>query len=397
MRKQRVVITGMGIVCANAGNSKEFAKALFEGKSGIRTCHAFDTTGLSTDCFGEVSALQAKNRFTELLEKSTKEMMDSAGVTSSMINRWGRNCRMFFGTLIFSSDYFYRHSLAKCKEQPADDEIARINEYTDYAKELTGVRGNVNVISASCASGTTAIGMAFDYLRSGLCESAVAGGVDSLSLVTAYGFNALKNMSSSVCNPFDQTRDGITIGECGAMFLFETLEHAKARGAKIIGEIAGYAIGNDAYHITSPEPHGNGAYHTMQEALADAGITASDIDYINAHGTGTLINDDMELKAIERLLENTDHTVSVSSTKALLGHCMGASGAIELASILLSIKEEKYIPMPNLQKSIVQNKQIRMMSNTSSLWINYALSNSFAFGGNSAAIVVKRYEGDGTA
>ena len=135
----------------------------------------------------------------------------------------------------------------------------------------------------------------------------------------------------------------------------------------------------------------------MQEALADAGITASDIDYINAHGTGTLINDDMELKAIERLLENTDHTVSVSSTKALLGHCMGASGAIELASILLSIKEEKYIPMPNLQKSIVQNKQIRMMSNTSSLWINYALSNSFAFGGNSAAIVVKRYEGDGTA
>jgi 3-oxoacyl-[acyl-carrier-protein] synthase II len=268
-----------------------------------------------------------------------------------------------------------------------------MNDFTNYAKEILGVKGASEIISASCASGTTAAGMALDYIRAGLCDCAVVGGVDSLSIVTAYGFNSLKSLSGGVCNPFDEERDGINIGECGALFLFESLEHAQKRNAKIYCEVAGYALGNDAYHITSPEPNGEGAYNTMKAALDDAGIKATDIDYINAHGTGTTINDSMETKAIEKLFANVGKNIAVSSTKSLIGHCMGASGAVELASIILSMQYKKYIPMPNLKKNILNAENIQVSNKTFDLNIDYAISNSFAFSGNSAALIVKSFKG----
>ena len=160
-------------------------------------------------------------------------MLNDAQICRDDIISWGKKCRMFFGTLIFSSHYFYRHSLAK-KDGKADNFIAHMNDFSNYAKEILGVKGAAEIISSSCSSGTTAAGMALDYIRAGLCKS----------------------LSGSICNPFDENRDGINIGECGALFLFESLEHAK--------------------------------------------ISAADIDYINAHGTGTLINDYMETKAIEK-------------------------------------------------------------------------------------------------
>lgn len=388
----RVVITGMGVVCGNANDKDEFAEACFQGMTGIKSCKSFDTNGLSTSFFGEIENLDNDTRFFTILKKSAEAMMTDAKISRKDIISWGNKCRMFLGTLIFSSHYFYRHSLSK-RENEDDNFIAHMNDFTSYAKEILGVKGACEIISASCASGTTAAGMALDYIRSGLCDCAVVGGVDSLSIVTAYGFNSLKSLSGGVCNPFDEKRDGINIGECGALFLFESLEHAQKRNAKIYCEVVGYALGNDAYHITSPEPNGNGAYQTMKAALDDADIEATDIDYINAHGTGTLINDGMETKAIEKLFANIDKNISVSSTKALIGHCMGASGAIELASIILSMKNKKYIPMPKLKNNILKAENIKASNKTFDLNIDYAISNSFAFSGNSAALIVKNYEG----
>ena len=388
----RVVITGMGVVCGNANDKDEFAEACFQGMTGIKFCKSFDTNGLSTSFFGEIENLDNDTRFFTILKKSAEAMMTDAKISRKDIISWSNKCRMFLGTLIFSSHYFYRHSLSKI-ENKNDNFIAHMNDFSTYAKEILGVKGACEIISASCASGTTAAGMALDYIRSGLCECAVVGGVDSLSIVTAYGFNALKSLSGSVCNPFDEERDGINIGECGALFLFESLEHAKKRNAKIYCEVVGYALDNDAYHITSPEPNGEGAYRTMKAALDDADIEATDIDYINAHGTGTLINDGMETKAIEKLFADIDKNISVSSTKALIGHCMGASGAIELASIILSMKNKKYIPMPKLKNNILKAENIQVSDKTFDLNIDYAISNSFAFSGNSAALIIKDYEG----
>lgn len=401
--RRRVVVTGMGLAVGAVRDKEAFARLCFAGKSVIRKCSVFSTKGLSTDYFGEAEGIsedvkagtsserRANARYLELLRISAEGLLSDAGVTRKEIRNLGRSCRMFFGTLIFSADAYDRHCRAR-REGKSNASLASMNEFSAYARELLGIRGAASVISSSCASGTTAVGMAMDYIRNGLCDCAVAGGVDCLAQHTAYGFHALKSMSAGVANPFDDKRDGINIGECGALFFLESLEHAQARGAVIAGEVAGYALSNDAYHITSPRPDGEGAYRTMKDALGDAGITPGDIGYINAHGTGTVINDSMETKALEQLFGKEGREIPVSSTKSLLGHCMGASGAIELASVLLALQHQKYIPMPRLEDSIVKSKQLRLSSDTFSMEAEYVLKNSFAFSGNSSALVLRRYK-----
>jgi 3-oxoacyl-[acyl-carrier-protein] synthase II len=235
--------------------------------------------------------------------------------------------------------------------------------------------------------------MAFDYIRNDICEMAVVGGADPLTVIAAYGFNALKSLSGSVCDPYDENRDGINIGECGAFLMFESYEHAIARGAEIYCEIAGYGIGNDAYHITSPEPDGSGACRTMLSAIEDGNISADKIDYINGHGTGTAINDRMEINAINRIYGELGKKPGLSSTKALIGHCMGASGAIELVSTILSMKYGRKIYMPNIRNIISGADNADIYTEKGSADINYALSDSFAFAGNSAGILIKKYDG----
>lgn len=389
---KRVVITGIGVVCGNAGNKEEFAQAVFFGKSGIKKCAVFDTNGLLTPYFGQADSIEDKNRFYVLLKKSADEMMTDAKISMEYLSSLGRKCRMFLGSLLYSSDAYYTHSKAK-REHKECDSLAHMNDYSAYAKKITGVQGEVFISSAACASGTAAAGMALDFIRNGICDCAVVGGVDSLSIIAAYGFNALKSLSRGVCNPYDMNRDGINLGECGAFLFLESLGHALARNANIYCELTGYALGNDAYHITSPEPNGIGAYNTMLSAVNDAGILAGDIDYINGHGTGTQINDSMEIKAAEKLIAGTDKKILLSSTKSMIGHCMGASGVVELISVILSMQYGKYIPLPNLKNTIGDSDNIKTSDKTFDTDIEYSLSNSFAFAGNSASVVVKKYHG----
>lgn len=386
---KRVVITGFGAVCGNASNKDELYNVCINGVSGIRRCSAFSTEGLLTDQFGENTKIDPKNRLKKLISIPCGEMLADCGYSSEDISEMGGKCRLFYGTLLSTADSYYTHSLNKAEGISCGISLADMNNYAAYAKELLGIKGGMSVSSAACASGTTAVGMAFDYIRNGICETAVAGGADPLTIIAAYGFNALKSLSGSVCNPYDENRDGINIGECGAFFFVESLEHAIKRGAKIYCEICGYGLGNDAYHITSPAPDGSGAYAAMMSAINDGGISADDIDYINGHGTGTAINDSMEIKAVAKLFENSSKKPALSSTKALIGHCMGSSGAIELASVIMAMRHGKYIPMPRLKNPVNTDGRIFISDNTCDMDIRYALSNSFAFAGNSASILIK--------
>ena len=385
----RAVITGIGLICSNAENKNEFAQACFGGRLGLKKCKTFPTEGLSTPYFGEIYSLKQK-RFYDMLEKSLREMMTDAGIDKNYIGALGRNCRMFFGTFIYTAEAHDLRRRAK-KICAADNSIAFMNDYSAFAKKIIGVKGSVTTATTACSSSTAAVGMAFDFIRNEIFDSAVVIGADCLHMDEAYGFHALRLLSKEICNPFDKNRDGINIGECSVAFLIESLSRAENRNAKIYAEIVGCALGNDAYHIVSPEPSGKAACNVMKNALDSAQISAAEIDYINAHGTGTISNDTMELKAIEKLFAGVDKKIWVSSTKSVVGHCMGAAGAIELASVILSINHQKYIPMPNLKTPIEHGEKICMSNKTFPLKINYALSNNFAFAGNSAALVVKRF------
>ena len=361
----RVVITGMGCLAGS-----------------IKHCTVFDTTGLSTDKFAEIDGLDSENRLYDIIRRTVGDMLADTGLTKEDISGYGADCRMFFGTLLARDNAYLEHS------RSGADSLAVMNEFAVYAAGLAGVRGTVDISSASCAAGTTAIGMAFDFIRNGFCTAAVAGGAEELTQIAGFGFNCLKSLSKDVCNPYDMKRDGINIGEGGAFFMLETLDSALARKAKIYCEILGFASGNDAYHATSPEPTGEEAYHLMMNALGDAGITAGQTDYINGHGTGTMLNDSMETGALKKLYDGVEKKPFVSSTKAVIGHCMGASGAVELASVLNSMQSGEPVVMPNLTEPLDDSG---MFDAPEKISIDYAMSNSFGFAGNSASIVIRKW------
>ncbi|MBP3856223.1 MAG: beta-ketoacyl-[acyl-carrier-protein] synthase family protein [Ruminiclostridium sp.] len=361
---KRVVITGMGALSGE-----------------IKPTSVFDASALITDKFGEIDGLDNNNRLYDIIRRTVSDMLADAGLTSSDISAYGNDCRMFFGTLFARDNAYLEHS------RTGADTLAMSNEFAVYAAGLAGVCGTIDISSASCAAGTTAIGMAFDFIRNGLCRCAVAGGAEELTPMGGFGFNALKALSGGICNPYDVKHDGINIGEGGAFFMLETLESAQARNARIYCEILGFASGNDAYHPTSPEPTGEEAFHLMQNALDDAGITAERIDYINGHGTGTVLNDSMETNALKRLYDGADRKPFVSSTKALVGHCMGASGAVELASVIRSMQDGKPIVMPRLTEPL---DGCELYNAPEHIDIEYAMSNSFGFAGNSASIVLRK-------
>jgi 3-oxoacyl-[acyl-carrier-protein] synthase II len=328
-----------------------------------------------------------------LMRIAADEVMRDSGLKRSDIESYGTDAWLCFGTLLATTDGIMEYGAAIKKGVKKQGYLEHVNDYLPWLRDLTGVQGGCWVSSAACAAGTTAAGMAFDFIKNGFCEICFAGGADPLTKVTAMGFHSLKSLSKGVCNPFDKNRDGINIGEGAAFFIFETLESAKKRGARIYGEITGYGLANDAYHITGPDPEGAGLIAAMREAARESEIMFSDISHINAHGTGTVINDQTEIKAIEDLYADSGVLPSVTSTKALAGHCMGASGAVELAALLLAIKNQRYQPLPNL-KNPIGSRGAMTGAEGYDFEIRLALSNSMAFGGNIASIAVRRFDGD---
>lgn len=250
--------------------------------------------------------------------------------------------------------------------------------------------GPITIISNACASGSNAIGHAWDLIRSSQAECVFAGGYDALSELVFSGFDALQVLSPTVCRPFDAKRDGLALGEGAAMLTLETLDRARRRNAPILGELLAYSTSIDRHHLTQPHPQGDTTLNVMRQACATAGIAPGDVDYINAHGTGTVLNDSSEAIAIGRWAGSRATTLPVSSTKADIGHLLGAAGAVEAVVCLMALRGQ-WLPTQGAFESPDPACNFPIVNQPRDARINVALSNSFGFGGVNATLIFRRW------
>ncbi|PYJ08087.1 MAG: beta-ketoacyl-[acyl-carrier-protein] synthase family protein [Verrucomicrobia bacterium] len=291
------------------------------------------------------------------------------------------------GGMTFGEEYYRRLKGGQASLRQAASLIANYTPQKPVmdAQEAFGVSAPCQVIANACASGTNAIGHAFECIRSGRYQRVLAGGYDALSELVFVGFDSLQASTPERCRPFDRERSGLVLGEGAAILLLENLEAAKGRGAKILAEVIGYGISTDNHHLTQPDPSGSGARQAMEGALQSAGISAGEIDYINAHGTATPFNDAAEGKAIVELFDG----VAVSSTKGMMGHSLGAAGAIEGVISLLAL-ENQFLP-PNINfRAGDAGLPLNVVANSSRpAHLRTVLSNSFGFGGTNASVILR--------
>jgi len=274
-----------------------------------------------------------------------------------------------------------------------------INLASGYVSIRHGLKGPNHSVVTACSTGAHAIGDAARLVALGDADVMVAGGTESpLNRLSIAGFAACRALSTNfnddptrASRPYDKDRDGFVMGEGAGVVILEELEHAKARGARIYGEIIGYGLSGDAHHITSPAEDGDGAYRCMQAALKRAGISVSDIDYVNAHGTSTPLGDEIELRAVERLLGNSAGKISMSSTKSSIGHLLGAAGAVESIFAILAIRDQIVPPTLNLDNPSVETTIDLTPHVARQRDVNVALSNSFGFGGTNASVIFRRF------
>jgi 3-oxoacyl-[acyl-carrier-protein] synthase II len=265
-----------------------------------------------------------------------------------------------------------------------------------------GAKGPNSATCTACSSGAHAVGDSFKIIQRGDADAMICGGTEAaITPMGVGGFAAMRALSTRnddptrASRPFDAERDGFVIGEGSGILILEELEHARARGAKIYAEVVGYAMSADAYHITQPSEDGDGAVRVMASALADAGVEPHQIDYINAHGTSTYYNDKLETAAIKKVFGDSAYSIRVSSTKSMMGHLLGAAGGVEAGVLALALWDQVAPPTANYEKPDPDCDLDYVPNTARRTRIEYALSNSFGFGGTNAALVMKRYEGSG--
>jgi len=288
---------------------------------------------------------------------------------------------------------YYRQAI----ETPEDKrkQATRVQNYQAQHQAMDvidafGFNGPITIIANACASGANSIGHAWDLLRRGHAERVFAGGYDAISQMVFAGFDSLQALSPTQCRPFDAHRDGLALGEGAAMLALETLDSAKKRNAEILGEIAGYGAATDAHHLTQPHPNGDAALASMKAACAAANVTPDKIDYINAHGTGTPLNDSAETAAINRWAGVHAKNVHVSSTKSSVGHLLGAAGSVEAVICLMTLREQWLPPTTTLQ-TLEPACAFPFVQKPTDAKVEYALTNSFGFGGANASLILRRW------
>jgi len=344
----------------------------------------------------DLPATRLSQRASRRLDRASRLLLIAAGEAWGGANwRSPENLPLVLGTtsggMAMGQEYFKQaiaHPAGK-RRQPT-----RVTEYhaQQQALELQqafGFSGSITIIANACASGANAIGHAFSLIRSGQAERVLTGGYDALCQLVFAGFDALQALSPTICRPFDAKRDGLALGEGAAVLALERMDLAEQRGANILGEVAGYAAATDRHHLTQPQPEGDAALHTMQHACAAAGIGPEQVGYVNAHGTGTPLNDSAEALAINRWAGAGVANVRVSSTKAGIGHLLGAAGAVEAAVCLMALKE-RWLPPTTTIETVDPLCQFQIVREPTAATIDYALSNSFGFGGSNATLLFRR-------
>lgn len=410
---KRVVVTGVGAVTPIGNDAETFWQNIKKGVCGIDTVKAFDVTGYKTQIAGEVKDLEVTDyidkkdarkmdRFTQFALIAATEAVKNSGIDMEKEDPWRVGVITgsgIGGILTFEEQHTNFLEKGPNRVSPFFIPMMIGNIAACQIAMKFNARGvNENVVTA-CASSTNALGTAFRHIQYGDNDVVIAGGCEAAVAPTAFaGFCNMKAMSTRnddpkhASRPFDANRDGFVLSEGAAFLILEELEHAKARGAHIICEMTGYGATDDAYHITSPIPGGEGGAKAMELAIKDSGVEPKDITYINAHGTSTKLNDQFETQAIKSVFGDDAYKVAVSSTKSMTGHMLGAAGAVE-AIVCARAIEDSYIPAtinyetpdPDCDLDIVPNEGREQE-------VTYAMSNSLGFGGHNASIVFRKYE-----
>ena len=401
---RRVVITGMGCVSALGNTASATWAAMREGRSGIGPLVGLDDPTLRTTIAAQARAYSAAEHFddkrlvvldpvSQFALVAAREAMAQAGFAPDA--EQAERTAVIIGTGIggaSTQDQLARRLYAERNPRVHPMAIVRVmpNAPASQISLEFGLRGPVFAVASACASSNHALGQALMMLQAGAADAAVAGGSEAcITLGTVKAWEAMRVMADDTCRPFSQGRRGLVLGEGAAVFVLETLEHAQARGATILAELAGAGMSADAADIVMPDA--GGAARAMRSALVQAGLALQDVDYINAHGTGTQANDATETRAIRALFGSHADVLAVSSTKSMHGHALGAGGAIELVAVIGALLESvvpptiNYLgPDPGCDLNVVPNVAQQRV-------VRAALSNSFAFGGLNAVLALRRW------
>ena len=415
--RRRVVITGLGLISGVGNTTQEVWGQLLAGASGVGPITAFDTTGFSTTFAAEVKNFDPLQfidkkesrkmaRFIHLAIAATQEAMEQSGlvITPEIEERVG----VFIGSGIGGFEIIEREYSALVaggprKISPFFIPATIINMAAGQVSIRYGAKGPISATATACATSANSIGDSFRMIQHGEADVMIAGGSEAaVTQLSIGGFAAMRALSTRndepqlASRPFDKDRDGFVLGEGAGILILEELEFAKARGARILGEIIGYGMSSDAYHMTGIAPEGAGAQRSMRAALRDSGVATEDVDYVNAHATSTPAGDGNESRAIELVFGEhaTSKVLKVSSTKSMTGHLLGAAGGLEAGITALALIHQKIPPTINLDTpgddcilDYVANKAIDAN-------LDVALSNSFGFGGINASLVMRRWTED---
>ncbi len=411
---RRVVVTGVGMVSSLATGTEATWQAVLAARSGISRITAFDTTGFPCKIAGEVrdfdptkfmekKEVRRLGRFIQFAVAASDFALSDSGlkITPECADRAG----VYIGSGIGGFEVIEREHKVLLERGPERVSpffipATIINLASGYVSIRTGAKGPNSATATACTTSSHSIGDSFRIIQRGDADVMICGGAEAcICPMGIAGFSAMRALSTRndeperASRPWDKERDGFVVGEGSGVLILEELEFARARGARILAEVAGYGMSGDAFHITAPSEDADGAYRVMRIALHDAGIRPEQVDYINAHGTSTDVGDRIETLAIKRAFGEHAYKVAVSSTKSMIGHLLGGAGGIEAGFSVLAIRDQiapptiNYeVPDPDCDLDYVPNKARPMH-------IEYALSNSFGFGGTNGCLIFKRFHG----
>ena len=414
MSKPRVVVTGLGAISALGSSVKQLWEGLVHGRSGVDRITTFDASDLPCQIAGEIPDFDPKDympgkearrisRSAQIGLASAIQAFTDAGYdgTAPDPNRTG----VVFGTAMGGFEYlidgieiYKQKGLERVNPFVLPGGIPNLSAFL-ISQKIQCLGPNSTIVTA-CATGTQTIGEATNYIQRGLADVMIAGGTEALVRdFSIAGFSAMRALPvnyndnpSKASRPFDIAREGFVFSEGSGALVLERLDHALDRGAEIYAEVLGYASSCEGYHIAAPQPDGSGAIRTINWALEDAGILPEDVDYINAHGSSTPLNDVMETKAIKAVFGDRAYKIPINSSKSMLGHAMGASGTLEAIVCILTIKENVIHPTINLENPDPECDLDYIPNQAREQEVNIALSNSFGLGGQNACIIIKAFQ-----
>jgi len=412
-QRRRAVITGMGAITPLGNSVEEFWQGCLEGRSGIDYLTQFDASNYPARIAGEVKGFDPEDymdrrearrmaRFSQFAVAAARQAIEGAGLKLEREDRERIGVLLGVGIGGFPNvDEGMRTVVSRGGMRLDPFFIAKMlpNMAAAHVAMQFGLRGYNNTVTTACAAATQAMGDALELIRSGRADVVITGGAEAaLCELGLAGFAVMRALSTQneppqkASRPFDAKRDGFVAAEGAAIFVLESLEHALARGAPILAELAGYAATADAYHIVAPCADGDGAVRCMRLALADAGVAPDEVDYINAHGTSTPLNDAIETLAIKKVFGERAYRIPISSTKSMIGHCFGAAGAVESVAVVKSIEAGWVHPTVNYEYPDPECDLDYVPNQPRRADVRVALKNSFGFGGQNACLVFKRFE-----